>query len=85
MFVVATPIVDWSAIWKICLVALAAGAGTVVIFGFLLLGLKFASVGSTDGTEAGGGARLSGYALAGLCGLACLAIIAIGIYAMTQK
>jgi hypothetical protein len=42
-------------------------------------------VGSTDGTEAGGGARLSGYALAGLCGLACLAIVAIGIYAMTQK
>ena len=28
--------------WKICLVALAAGAGVVVLFGFLLLGLKFA-------------------------------------------
>lgn len=85
MVVVATPIVDWSAIWKICLVALAAGLGTVVIFGFLLLGLRFASVGSTDGTEASGGARLSGYALAGLCGLTCVGIIAIGIYAMTQK
>ena len=42
MFVFATPIVDWSAMWKICLVALAAGAGVVVFFGFLLLGLKFA-------------------------------------------
>ena len=43
MFLVATPIVDWSAIWKICLVTLAAGAGTVVIFGFMLLGLKLAN------------------------------------------
>ncbi len=82
MFFLASPLVDWSAIWKICLVALAAGAGTVVIFGFLLLGLKFADVSSSDGH---GGARVSGYALAGLCGLACLGIIAIGIYAMTQK
>lgn len=84
MFVVASPLVDWSAIWKICLVALAAGAGTVVIFGFMLLGLKFANGAATDGAQADG-ARLTGYALAAVCGLVCIGIIAIGVYAMTQK
>jgi hypothetical protein len=34
MFVLATPIVDWNAMWKIFLVAFAAGAGVVVAFGF---------------------------------------------------
>ncbi len=84
MFVVATPIVDWSAIWKICVVALAAGAGTVIIFGFLLLGLKFANTTTTDGTQ-GSGSRLGGLSVAFVCGVICLGIIVIGIYAMTQK
>lgn len=84
MFVVASPIVDWSAIWKILLVALAAGAGTVVIFGFLLLGLKFANSTATDGTQSSG-SRLGGLSVAVVCGVICLGIIVIGIYAMTQK
>lgn len=83
MFTLATPIVQWSAIWKICLVALAAGAGTVVVFGFLLLGLKFADSTATGG--AGRGPRVGGYALSLVCGVVCIGIIAIGIYAMTQK
>ncbi|HEY1508525.1 MAG TPA: hypothetical protein VGF93_05960 [Solirubrobacteraceae bacterium] len=85
MFVLATPIVDWSAIWKICLVTLAAGAGTVVIFGFLLLGLKLADTATTaDGTQSSG-ARLGGLSMAFVCGVVCIGIIVIGIYAMTQK
>ena len=84
MFLVASPIVDWSAIWKICLVTLAAGAGTVVIFGFLLLGLKFANASATDGTQ-GSGSRVGGLTVAFVCGVVCLGIIVIGIYAMTQK
>jgi hypothetical protein len=51
MFVLASPIVDWNAMWKICLVALAAGAGVVVFFGFMLLGLKFAQGAATGGTQ----------------------------------
>ena len=78
MFVLATPIVNWSAMWKIFLVALAAGAGVVVAFGFLLLGLKFAN-------RPGGGSRLSGFALSFLCGLVCVGVIVVGIYAMTKK
>lgn len=78
MFLLATPIVNWSAMWKIFLVALAAGAGVVVAFGFLLLGLKFAN-------RPGGGSRLGGFALSFLCGLVCVGVIVVGIYAMTKK
>ena len=84
MFTVASPIVDWNAIWKICLVVLAAGAGTVVIFGFLLLGLKFANTTAADGTQ-GSGSRIGGLTVAAVCGVICVGIIVIGIYAMTQK
>jgi len=116
MFVFATPIVDWTAMWKICLVALAAGAGVVVMFGFVLLGLKFAQgpavrgngdpgaggaqstgAGGAQSTGAGGaqstgagrppsaGARLGGFTLALVCGLICIGVVALGVYAMAQK
>ncbi|MBV8217411.1 MAG: hypothetical protein JO325_03025 [Solirubrobacterales bacterium] len=97
MLVLATPIVDWTAMWKICLVTLAAGAGVVVFFGFVLLGLKFAQgpatqPATTDGTASAGtahspsaGARLGGFALALVCGLVCIGVVAVGVYAMTKK
>ena len=100
MLVLATPIVDWTAMWKICLVALAAGAGVVVMFGFVLLGLKFAQGPTARGnpdagagaahTAASGrppsaGARLGGFTLALLCGLVCIGVVAVGVYAMTKK
>jgi hypothetical protein len=84
MFVLATPIVDWNAMWKIFLVAFVAGAGVVVAFGFLLLGLKFANRSQTDGGQ-GGGSRLGGFALSLVCGVICVGVIVIGVYAMTQK
>ncbi len=84
MFVLASPIVDWNAMWKICLVALAAGAGVVVMFGFLLLGLKFANRPATEGTQSTR-SRLSGFALSFACGAICIGVIAVGIYAMTKK
>jgi hypothetical protein len=84
MFVLATPIIDWSAMWKICLVALAAGAGVVVVFGFLLLGLKIATSTGTDGTQRSG-SRFTGFALSAACGVIVIGVIVIGIYAMTQK
>jgi hypothetical protein len=97
MFVLASPIVDWNAMWKIGLVALGAGAGVVVFFGFMLLGLKFAQGSAThktgtDGTDGAGtnrtpseGARLGGFALSLVCGLVVVGVVAIGVYAMTQK
>jgi hypothetical protein len=100
MFLFATPLVDWDAMWKIVLVALAAGAGVVIMFGFVLLGLKFSQGPATAGTGGAGangtagagsahipsaGARLGGFALALVCGLICIGVVAIGVYAMTQK
>jgi hypothetical protein len=97
MFVLASPIVDWNAMWKICLVAFAAGAGVVVFFGFTLLGLKFAqgpaargngadgAHGAGTGRTPGAGARLGGFTLSLVCGLVCVGVIAIGVYAMTKK
>jgi len=84
MFVLATPIVDWNAMWKIFLVALAAGAGVVVAFGFLLLGVKIANRSRADGTH-GGGSRVGGYLLAAVCGVLCVGVVVIGVYAMTKK
>lgn len=84
MFVLASPIIDWSAMWKICLVAFAAGAGVVIVFGFLLLGVKLANRSRTDGAH-DAGSRLGGYALAAVCGVICVGVIVIGVYAMAKK
>lgn len=84
MFVLATPIVDWNAMWKIFVVAFAAGAGVVVAFGFLLLGVKLANRRGADAAQASG-SRLGGYILAGVCGVLCLGVVVIGVYAMTKK
>jgi hypothetical protein len=113
MSLLASPIVDWTAMWKIVVAVLVAGAGVVVLFGLMLLGLKFSQgkptqgpgaagtqgagadggkSAATDGSKSAGtadapsgGARLGGFTLALVCGLLCLGIIAVGVYAMTQK
>jgi hypothetical protein len=100
VLVLASPIVDWTAMWKICLVALAAGAGVVIFFGFMLLGLRLSQGPAThgvrdartDGTGSAGadgtpsaGARLGGFTLALLCGLIVVGVIAVGVYAMVNK
>jgi hypothetical protein len=82
MFLLADPIIDGSAIWKIIVVALIGGVGIVVVFGFLLLGLKLAD---TDDSVQGGGSRYAGYALSAVCGVVVIGVIVLGIYAMTQK
>ena len=84
MFVLATPMVDWNAMWRIFLVALAAGAGVVVMFGFVLLGLKIADRSRAGGTH-GSGSRVGGLTLAIVCALICAGVVVIGVYAMTKK
>jgi heme/copper-type cytochrome/quinol oxidase subunit 2 len=86
MFALAasTAIVDWNAMWKIFLVVLIAGTGTVVVFGFLLLGLKAA--GRLGPKEASGeGPRTGGYLLAGACAVVCIGVVVLGVYAMAKK
>jgi len=79
MAILASEFINWSALWKIVLAALIGGAGVVIVFGFLLYGVKIA-----NNAKSGGG-EWAGYALAGVCGLVCVAAIAVGLYAITNK
>ena len=99
MFVLATPIIDWTAMGKIFVAVLVAGTGTVILFGIMLLGLKISQgpathtvAGGADGTQStshdhvpSSGARLGGFTLALVCGLLVAGVIVVGVYAMTQK
>jgi nitrate reductase NapE component len=84
MLIFGDPIIDWSAIWKIVVVALIGGSGVVVVYGFLLLGLKYATTADASGTQTER-SKLIGYTLAVICGLAVIAVIVLGVYAMTKK
>ena len=77
-------LVNWTAIWKIVLVALAGGAGIVIVYGFLLFGLKYATANGSGGTHSEG-SKVLGYALAAICAILVVGVIVLGIYAMTQK
>jgi hypothetical protein len=79
MALFASAFVDWGALGKILLAGLIFGSGVVILFGFLLLGLKYVN------TSKGEGGRAVGYVLAIGCGFVCLAAVVLGIYAITQK
>jgi hypothetical protein len=76
---IATPFIKWSAVLKILLAGLIGGAGVVVVFGFLLLGLSRATRARNSG------ARLADYGLSVVCGLLVLGAVVAGIYAMVNK
>jgi hypothetical protein len=82
MFTVAasSPIVVWSAIWKILVASLVGGAGVAIVFGFVILGVERARR-----PQEAGGARVLDYSVAVVAGAFCIFAIAIGIYAMTKK
>ena len=84
MLLFGDPIIDGSALWKIIVVALVGGSGVVVVYGFLLLGLKYATTADSSGAQTER-SKLIGYALAAICGLAVIGVIVVGIYAMTKK
>jgi hypothetical protein len=84
MLTFGDPIIDWSAIGKIVVVALIGGCGIVVVYGFLLLGLKYSGVGDSSATETST-SKVAGYAVAGVCAILVVGVIVLGIYAMTQK
>ena len=79
MSVIASTWVNWSALWKIVLVALIGGSGVVIAFGLLLLGLKWATGSQT------GSAKIGGVTLAAISALFCTAAVVLGIYAMADK
>jgi hypothetical protein len=79
MTVLASELINWSALWRIVLASLIGGTGVVVIFGVLLLGVKYAHNAKNEG------GRILGFGLAGVCGALCIAAVAIGIIAMADK
>jgi hypothetical protein len=79
MTILASTLINWSALQKIFVVALIGGAGVVLAFGVLLIGLKWARGAKT------GPAKLGGATLVGLGTLFCIATVVIGIIAMADK
>jgi hypothetical protein len=78
----ASSLVDTSALWKIVAAGFAGGAGVVIAFGFVLLGTSRLG----ESRSSGGTAVRAGYALLVLLGGAfCLAALVVGFIAMTKK
>lgn len=81
MAILATPIINGSALWKIVLASALGGIGVVVVFGLLVLCVTRADQASA--TQ--GGQRVLYLIGSALCGAFCLAVVAVGIYAMAKK
>ncbi len=79
MSLLASQLINWSALWKICVAALIGGAGLVTAFVLLLLGLKSLANGKS------GSQRTAGIVLSGVCAVFVAGAVVVGIYAMTQK
>jgi cation transporter-like permease len=80
MIAIASPIVVWSAIWKIVVASLVGGAGVAIVFGFVVLGVERAQKPDANGT-----AKVVNYSIATVAAAFCLFAVVIGIHAMTQK
>jgi hypothetical protein len=81
MATLATPIINGGALWKIVLASALGGIGVVIAFGLLVL-----CVTRAEQVRASHGGERVLYLVGGvLCGAFCLAVIAIGIYAMAKK
>jgi hypothetical protein len=81
MAVLATPIIDGTALWKIVLASALGGIGVVIAFGLLILCVTRAE----QVRSSHGGRRVLYLAGSSLCGVFCLAVVAVGIYAMAKK
>ena len=79
MTILASSLINWSALQKIVVVALIGGAGVVLAFGLLLIGVKWATRAKSRP------AKFGGLTVAGLSALFCIATVVIGIVAMADK
>jgi hypothetical protein len=80
MLGLASPLVVWSAIWKIVLASLVGGAGVAIVFGFVILGTERAQQAGE-----GAGGKALGYSIAAVAAAFCIFAVVVGVYAMTQK
>jgi hypothetical protein len=75
--------VDWSALGRVAAVSLGVTVAVVVVFTFGVLGLSRADAARDAADDGTGGA--AGRAQAGLCFLACAAVVAYGIYLIVPQ
>ncbi|WP_338686411.1 hypothetical protein QD712_37135 [Streptomyces acidiscabies] len=72
---------NWSALGQVAVVSLGVTVAVVVVFSLGVLGLaRGPEEGSVDGT-----ATVAGRVQAGLCFLACAAVVAYGIYLIVPQ
>jgi hypothetical protein len=81
MAILATPIINGNALWKIIVASTIGGVGVVIVFGLLVLCVTRAE----QVRASHGGERILYLAGGLLCGAFCIAVIVIGIYAMAKK
>jgi hypothetical protein len=78
----ADAIVDWGKIGQLIWVSLASGVGVIGVFSLVVLGSTRSGELRRDGR---GGAALAYGAVALIAGLACLVVVAYGVYLVTKK
>lgn len=79
MTLLATALVDFSALWKIVLAALICGSGVTVAFSFALIGSSRVANAETAT------AKLAGYSLTAIAGAFCVGAVAFGLVTMIHK
>ncbi|MGI5457929.1 hypothetical protein ACQEWB_33090 [Streptomyces sp. CA-249302] len=72
---------DWSALGQVTAVSIGVTVAVVVVFALGVLGLAR----HEGAQEEGGGTSSLGMAQAGLCFLACAAVVAYGIYLIVPQ
>ncbi|MER5528345.1 hypothetical protein ABT075_27785 [Streptomyces sp. NPDC002677] len=72
--------IDWTALGQVTAVSIGVTVAVVVVFALGVLGLA-----RYEGVKEQGGTSTVGAAQAGLCFLACLAVVAYGIYLIVPQ
>ncbi|MEU9153892.1 hypothetical protein AB0D59_25870 [Streptomyces sp. NPDC048417] len=72
--------IDWTSLGQVAAVSIGVTFAVVVVFAFGVLGLA-----RYEGAKEQGGTSTVGVAQAGLCFLACAAVVAYGIYLIVPQ
>ncbi|MER6224508.1 hypothetical protein ACWCYL_26100 [Streptomyces sp. 900105755] len=72
--------IDWTALGQVTAVSIGVTFAVVVVFAFGVLGLA-----RYEGAKEQGGTSAAGVAQAGLCFLACVAVVAYSIYLIVPQ
>ncbi|MCX4697972.1 hypothetical protein OG252_18280 [Streptomyces sp. NBC_01352] len=77
--------IDWTALGQVTAVSVGVTVAVVVVFALGILGLARFEGAREGARESNGGTSAVGLAQAGLCFLACAAVVAYGIYLIVPQ